>query len=281
MSLTSFLKDNGDLRILIDQTFEKPEVNIEADRLAEPQTTNYALIGTAFDYILRFKLEREYDGVDSRPWIAHQGLQFAEMAGMATESSTGQALSDILSDAERLHREYLDSGRMTDELLAATLDLGRLDWIYRSGRVSDEFGEAPEGDIDDLRQLYDIVPEDEFSEADTVLLNPTFGSASSLVNGADADIVLDSTLIDIKTVKDAKLKIDYWRQLVGYCVLADLASDELDHMPEFTGVGIYFSRHGVLWQTSASRIYGHEKYEKFKSWFRDEAEEHFSGAVGE
>lgn len=67
MSLTSFLKDNADLHILIDQTFEKPDVTIQADRRAEPRTTNYALIGTAFDYVLRFKLEHEYDGIDSKP----------------------------------------------------------------------------------------------------------------------------------------------------------------------------------------------------------------------
>jgi hypothetical protein len=40
-------------------------------------------------------------------------------------------------------------------------------------------------------------------------LNPDFGFASKLVGGADADIVLDSTLIDIKTVKAATLKPEY------------------------------------------------------------------------
>lgn len=162
MSLTSFLKNNADLRILIDQTFEKPDASIKADRLAEPQTTNYALIGTAFDYVLRFKLEQEYDGVNSKPWIAHQGLQTAEVVGLDTDTASGETLADVLSEAERLHQEYLDSGEMTDELLAATLDLGRLDWIYRSGRISDDFGTALEGDITDLRTLYEIIQKTSF-----------------------------------------------------------------------------------------------------------------------
>jgi hypothetical protein len=76
-------------------------------------------------------------------------------------------------------------------------------------------------------------------------------------------------------VKEATLEADYWRQLVGYAVLADIAADELAHMPEFREIGIYFSRHGILWRTSASQIYDHEKYLKFKNWFQDEAEEHF------
>jgi len=275
MSLTSFLKDDGELRILIDETFEKPETEIGAERVAEPQTTNYALIGTAFDYVLRFKLERHYDNVDSKPWVAHQGVAVAQLTDMANDLSPELSLEDVLSDAERLHQDYLETGELTDELLAATLDLARLDRIYRDMSLSDEFGEANESDIKDLRRLYEIVPENEFLGADTVLLNPVFGSASKLVGGADADLVLDSSLIDIKTVKEAKLKAGYWRQLVGYAILADIASDELEHMPEFTELGIYFSRHGKLWRTSASRVYGHEKYEDFREWFRERAESHF------
>jgi hypothetical protein len=276
MSLTSFLKDDSEFRILLDQTFEKPTLEIKAERVADPQTSNYGLIGTAFDYLLRFKLERMY-GVGSRPWVASQGLALAELDGITVES-TKKSLATLLDDAGRLHREYLETGVMTDELLGATLDLARLDGIYRSGRVADDFGQALDGDIDDLRRLYEVIPEEEFAGAETVILNPEFGSASKLVGGADGDIVLGSTLIDIKTVKEATLKPDYWRQLVGYAVLADIAHDELDHMPAFTAVGLYFSRHGVLWRTSASRIYQHEKYAKFKSWFQQRAREHFSGA---
>ena len=54
MSLTSFLKDADEVRIVLEQTFEKPEIGITKEWLAEPQTANYALIGTAFDYVLRF-----------------------------------------------------------------------------------------------------------------------------------------------------------------------------------------------------------------------------------
>ncbi|MXR19237.1 hypothetical protein [Halobacterium bonnevillei] len=281
MSLTSFLKNDPELRILIDQTFERPEIHTQFERRAEPQTSNYTLIGTAFDYVLRFHLERHYEGVDSRPWVAQQGVTFGEFGYEDEEIDTDRPLQEILADAQDLHHEYLETGEMTDDLLAATLDLARLDWIYRSGRISDDFGQASEGDIKDLRRLYQIIPESEFTGADTVLLNPTFGSASRLVNGADADLVLDGSLIDIKTVKDPDLKASYWRQLVGYAVLADIAADELEPMPEFSSLGIYFSRHGELWQTSAERIYDHEKYEEFKDWFQEEAEEHFSGTIPE
>jgi len=270
MSLTSFLKDDGELRILLDQTFPKPALDIDPERQADPQTTNYALIGTAFDYLLRFTLERAYPGVDSRPWIAHQGFALAQAREEAPPNLEG-----LLTAAEERHADFLDTGEMTDDLLARTLDLARLDSVYRAGWIADDFGQAAASDLEDLRQLYELIPDDVFSGADTVLLNPTFGSASRLVGGADADIVLDGTLIDIKTVKDATLKADYWRQLVGYAVLADLAFDELDAMPRFTDFGIYFARHRVCWTTATAQVYSNDKYEMFKDWFEDRARTHF------
>lgn len=276
MSLTSFLKNDDELRILLDQTFEKPEVRLDTDRLAEPQTTNYSLIGTAFDYVLRFWLEREYEGISSKQWVAHTGLALAQSLPIDTETGDGSSLPEIMSDAEAHHQEYLETGEMTDDLLASTLDLARLDWVYRSGQPPKNLGEASEGDISDLRRLYEIIPEKEFTGAKLVLLNPNFGSASELVSGADADIVLDSMLLDIKTVKEPTLKPGYWRQLVGYAILADLAFDELEHMPRLSEVGLYFSRHSTIWRISTEEIYGHEKYDQFKEWFQREAKGHFS-----
>lgn len=272
MSLTSFLKNDGELRILIDQTFPKPDVEIDSERIAEPQTRNFALVGTAFDYVLRFWLEHRYPGVDSKQWVAHQGVS---LSYLLEDNDADRGIDEAISRAEEHHEAYLESGKITDELLGATLDLAKLDWIYRAGQLPDDLGEYQQGDIDDLRTLVEIIPETEFTSADHLLLNPTFGSASRLVSGADADIVLDNTLIDLKTVKDAKLKPDYWRQLVGYLVLANIATNELPEMPRFDQVGIYFSRHGHLWTTSADQIYENEKFGDFESWFEERAKSHF------
>jgi len=46
-------------------------------------------------------------------------------------------------------------------------------------------------------------------------------------------------------------------------------------MPRFSEIGIYFSRHGTLWSTSTIDIYEHEKYDQFKTWFQEQAREHF------
>ena len=72
-----------------------------------------------------------------------------------------------------------------------------------------------------------------------VFLNPTFGEASRLLGGADADLIVAHGLIDIKTVQRAVLgKSTLW-QLLGY-LLAD--TENVFNIEE---VGLYFSRHGV------------------------------------
>jgi hypothetical protein len=123
MSLTSFLKDADEVRIVLDQTFEKPEIGITKERLAEPQTANYALIGTAFDYVLRFWLEREYSQVESKPWVAHQGLNLAQLMEMETTTEDSRDFSEVIASIEQSHQEYLETGDMTGELLALSLDL--------------------------------------------------------------------------------------------------------------------------------------------------------------
>jgi hypothetical protein len=90
----------------------------------------------------------------------------------------------------------------------------------------------------------------------------------------DTDVVCDGTLLDIKTTKDLALKINYWRKLVAYATLAEHArtvekrfDDVPTTVPKLEQVGLYFSRHGVLWTVSTDRIYDHDQYGEFKDWF--------------
>jgi hypothetical protein len=68
------------------------------------------------------------------------------------------------------------------------------------------------------------------------ILNPTF-EGSKDVGGADADIIMEGCLYEIKTVMDMKYS-KWFRQLVGYVAL--------DYRDQYniSKVGIYFSRSG-------------------------------------
>lgn len=74
-------------------------------------------------------------------------------------------------------------------------------------------------------------------------LNPTF-DGSALIGGADADLIVDGCLIEIKTtVKPETLPRDVLYQLLGY-VLLDFTDKH-----GISSVGLYLSRQGefVSW----------------------------------
>jgi hypothetical protein len=79
----------------------------------------------------------------------------------------------------------------------------------------------------------------ELLEAKSLALNPRF-AASGALGGADADLIADGTLVDVKTSKDAKIDRALVWQLLGY-VLADL-----DDEHKIERVAVYFSRQGEL-----------------------------------
>ncbi|WP_152550508.1 hypothetical protein [Bacillus safensis] len=61
-----------------------------------------------------------------------------------------------------------------------------------------------------------------------VVINPHFGIASLLVDGADADILVGDVLYDFKVVKDVGYKSMHVLQLTGYFLLNRLLK-EIEH----------------------------------------------------
>jgi hypothetical protein len=57
MSLTSSLRIK-EVKEAFASEFEKPKLKLDWKIKVPPGTTNYALVGTAFDYLMRFYLER-------------------------------------------------------------------------------------------------------------------------------------------------------------------------------------------------------------------------------
>lgn len=94
--------------------------------------------------------------------------------------------------------------------------------------------------IDDLCQLSALFY-DRFHDLLTLphVLNPTF-KGSSDVDGADADLIVDGCLIDIKASVHSRINPEWLRQMVGYALL------DYDDAYQITSVGIYMARQGRL-----------------------------------
>ena len=258
MSLTSFLKQ-PDVIKNFRQHFEPPKIRLTKTLLAPPLTNHYSLVGTAFDYLLRFYIERLNKNAICGHWVAEQSLRILEeeeewgydianKKQITPDDSpvVARALS-VFKQAQIAHRHYLSTSELTDQLLESAIHLAQLDPIYRAGFIDENLGKAHKEDVKDLRNLIALVKPKLFLSNSLCLLNPDFGKASKLVGGADADLLMDDALIDIKTVKDCVLKPDYYYQLLGYFILHQLSAiADLKPKPKINKIGVYFSRHGHL-----------------------------------
>ncbi|ACL23396.1 hypothetical protein [Chloroflexus aggregans] len=285
MSLTSFLQ-NRDVKQRFRQEFVMPEMVETRQILAPPLSNRYALIGTAFDYLLRFYLKWLNPDAVTWRWIAEHVLDALRSKGSPTENdqwtievllpaadgnsyvSLTEKAQWIIEQAKADYAEYLSLGQITDRLIESSLRLAQLDPIYRAGVVDKNLGNVSKEDVDDLRQLISLVEPRLFKASRFCLLNPTFGEASRLVGGADADLVIDDAIIDIKTTKYLRLERDYFNQLMGYFVLHEIAGvDGLIPKPAITHVGIYFSRFGYLHLIDVRSVIRPATFDGFVKWF--------------
>ncbi len=138
---------------------------------------------------------------------------------------------------------------INDDFADACINLANLDKYVRTGNMPKYIPFiAGRDELDDLKMLAKIFLKEFQMPKEYARLNPTFGVGSEIVGGGDADMIVDGCLIDIKTTKKWALPIDYIHQLVGYVVLSDLNTGEVEpggHCA-INKVGIYFSRHGHL-----------------------------------
>lgn len=274
---------------------------IKAKIKANPQTRNFMLIGTAFDYLLRFYMERNNRkncNVITKKWVARTALDFIrsrERHGRAIPIRVGKngsedicSLSEIISKikklvhkAEKNHQTYINDGKITDSLLKSCIHLAQIDPYYRAYyAITKDMGSVNKADVADLKEIISHVSKKKFTAKRHVLLNPTFGYGSNLVGGADADIIIDNTLIDIKTTIDPTFKREYHDQLVGYYILSLLGrtpppSLHLNKGVAISKIGIYFSRYGVLRTFRTKDILHNPKFPKLVETFEKVATEQY------
>lgn len=316
MSLTSFL-ENRDLKEKFRQEFLKPTLSRRTNPLAAPLTKNYSLVGTAFDYLMRFYIEKLNPQAITHRWITEaspgclqnlleylkpQSFNNSKLAKLDFESryqimplTTKRILHTILKNGsiktrkevvetcERLHTNdivlkakenysvFLKTGQITDDLMKSTLLLAQLEPIVRRGGVYLNLGVIDDRDVTDLRNLSALLDSKTFRTDAAVLLNPTFGLGSVMVGGADADLVIDDMIIDIKTVKELALTGNYFNQLMGYYTLYKI--DEIDDAPqhEIRRLGIYFARYGYLHVMHTQDVVDISRFMQFLEWFKERA----------
>jgi len=265
LSLTSFLKIPK-VRLEFANTFQFEQPALSGKLKASPQTQNYSLIGTAFDYLLRFHIERLNGNSITRPWVAETAIELTK-----PKPEIYGKLKAIIDTIKKVHDSFLKTGKLSETIVASSIVLAKLDMIYRIGRLEPNLFDYQDADIADLKNLISIVDYPSFKSKKVSALNPTFGEASLLVGGADADFVIDDTLIDIKTTKNLKFKREHFDQLIGYFILSRIDRIDGVNNHKIKKIAIYFSRHGLLHSIPISEIENNPKFDSFVNWFEKEA----------
>jgi hypothetical protein len=271
MPLTSFLQ-LPDVREKFRQEFKKPNLKKQTQPLAAPQTKNYSLIGVAFDYLLRFEIKKLNPQAVSQDWLAEYGLQYIKQRSSKRLYEQGYL---ALVQAKEHYTQFLTTQIMNDELIKSVLLLAKLEAVVRGVNIQEDFQDINEKDVEDLKGLLAIVKPNDFTTTGAVFLNPTFGWASQLVGGADADVVIDDCLIDIKTIKDLVLKRRDFDQVVGYYLLSKLGGiDNASPNPEIKRLGIYFSRYAHLYIMNIEDLFDSTRLPQILSWLETRAKEY-------
>lgn len=268
-----------------------PPMAVKREILAPPLSNRYSLVGTAFDYLMRFYLKWLNPDAVTTQWVAELVLttpsspllQDVVINGRSgeivhfRETELTRKAQWVIEQAKADYKDYLSSGQVTDQLIESALRLAQLDPVFRAGVVDENLGTVHKEDVDDLRKLISLVDPQFFKASRLCLLNPTFGEASRLVGGADADLVIDDAIIDIKTTKNLRLERDHFNQLIGYFILHEIAGvGGLIPKPEIRRVGIYFSRFGYLHLIDLDDVILPETFSVFVEWFRTRAEQEYA-----
>jgi hypothetical protein len=164
------------------------------------------------------------------------------------------------------------------KLAAHAIRLAKLDAVYRAGRLEPRFEEASPEDVQDLVDLLAIVPFDDLMHDKMLLLNPTFGSASHLVGGADTDLIAGDLLIDFKTTKKGEINVGNLDQLLGYLLLARKHRRADPTFPAINRLALYFCRHGYLWSLETSAWTSNPEFLEIERWFFRRADEVFGAS---
>ena len=253
MSLTSVLDQHPELVRTLAALFP-PETRpppLNSPMLAHPVTEHFALVGTAFDYLFRFEVQRRFPKAKCHRWVAEEAVDLIRW----DPDRGSRAELRVVRLAKKAYRQFIRSRNPSREALEAlaghTLRLAKLDQFYRAATLDPTFEEASPRDVRDLLRLLSIVPFDgplgDRLARGPIFLNPTFGKLSHKMGGADADLVAGGCLIDFKVTKFPKLTDEHLAQVVGYSMLADLArKGNKRAFPELGEVGLYFARHAVL-----------------------------------
>lgn len=256
MTLTSYLAlKNNPVRIFLHEHFPNTRILINDIRAMGNNATTirpetvvpWSLIGTAID----FRIRGYFAPITFR--------SFPELGGLWGEEEFRVFHLDMSQQLQNRAAGLYSAGRSMERreeewLCRFCVVLAMFDHIFRSGVTPPELmllepsATSPEAFLSVIPQewvndLYQMSEAFFSASADLlshpVTLNPIFDGSAD-VGGADADIIIDNQLLEIKAAVSFKVSRREWiYQVLGYTLLDYTNKYEID------SVGFYLARQGV------------------------------------
>ena len=244
MSLTSVVDSN---KPFFARHVGRPAVRPELPILVEP-TRDPSLIGSAVDYAFRYGCRACWD-VEEKEAVAWHGVR--RLLQLGPKSREFQFAAGRVRAAVTVLEGLDDVEEFGVDEAVACLHLARMEVFARGPAPLHVYLRFLEQDptaeqVAEVLRMFELITWDALDPAGRMLLNPTFGRGTKLVGGADADLVIDDLLIEIKTLKKSALHAGTIRQLVGYAVLANTYGVMGDTGTPITRLGVWYARSGEL-----------------------------------
>lgn len=273
MSLVTLIRDEESYKIFFKQcipsktdfktisgklAFSKEYKLLAEYTLSRPHDS--CVVGTAFDYIARWIIAsyvevNAYEALENL--IAEKGVLYCRI--IAKENNIN--VDDIYRKAIDKVKSFINGYTDKKKIIEIAIFFAKLEHIFRKGlglyNIDLNYLLSVEEEIiADLESLYDVF-EQKFihngivNKNSTVIYNPTFGGASVICGGADADIFIDGTLYDFKCTKKCGYIWSDVAQLVGYYLLDNIAKKNKDNSNCLNGcdikrVAFYRARYGEI-----------------------------------
>ena len=284
MGLTSFVQ-RPEVREKLAQL--QPDSKRRPRRLRLPlqvpcRSQPATLVGTAFDYLLRFELQRRAPHAIAFRWPAEDALPHVILRSLMQELSETDLeikfctfvsqIRSALNDAKEAVAHYLTLKSPTEteqaNLAVHAIRLARLERVRWLSEFHFDFEQAISPElIQELLELLAIVPYGQLLDDQIMLLGPTFGEVSEWIAGAQADIITGDLLLDVKTTVEDLISSEYLNQIFGYYLLARWQRRMDPSFPLIRRLGIYLARYGCLWSLETSEWTTHPMFPAVEEWF--------------
>ena len=269
MSVVDLLKHPKVCKLL-DSVIPPFPRQISAPIIMPPVTNRYSLVGTAFDYAIRFELERLNPHACTEMWVS----EVAVTRTWGIQRKKAQKILDAAkADFETYVKNPIPSIATRTIMAAHAIRLAKLDVIYRADYTDPAMDVADPDDVQDILQLLAAAPYSTLAHPTTLYLNPTFGHYSHVVGGADCDLISGDALIDIKVTKNANIDASYVRQLLSYIILARGSRKKDTTFPDIHFLGVYFARHAHLWTLPVKSITDNPQFPAVEASYLDYAQD--------